>query len=1809
MRRIFTTLLLLAGFALPAAAQTATSACSAISVGDLGALNGWVPSPNDLWHQDVSGLPVDANSNKIMTTAGDLANRYLHPDFSNVNDGAAGIPYTIIDSANVPFVPITAEDWSDSDNTLYPITATTLIEGSPGQCWNDGADHHAIIIDRTTCAAYEIYQADLCGGQWTSYGNVIWDFTLPAGEKRPYGVSSVDAAGLSVFEGLLRYDEIAAGQINHAIRFTANHTKADNADGYFTAPATHAAGTLWGTDNIIGMRIRLKASFDISAFSPTNQIILTAMKKYGMILADNGADMFFQGTPDPRWDDNEISALKAVPSSAFEVVQMNPVYDAYTAPSGPAPTISSFTASADSVAPGTAVTLTPAVSNGSYEFVDIAGFTRGPITVNPTVTTTYTLYSRNEYDTSSASVTVTVADNGSHLAFNPIAGQTYGSAPFAVSVTSLSSGAVTYSVVSGPATLSGNMVTLTGTGTVSLQASQVAAGSYPAASVVTSFSVAAAPINLAFTPIGTQVVGAPPLQLSVTTNSKDVITYLVVSGPAQISGNLCTVTGPGVVTLEAAQGNDPAHPVATAFISFNVVNGISPGLAFNAIGNQTFGNPSFPVSATSRSSAPISYTVISGPASLSGSVVTLTGVGPVTLQASQPALGTYTAASVTTSFVITGIAPTLTFNPVSGRAFGSSPFAISATSNSGGAITYSVLSGPATISGSTVTLTGAGTVTLQASQAAAAGYTSATANTSFVVTGTAPTLSFNAIGNQTFGAGPLTVSAVSNSTGAITYSVLSGPATLSGSTVTFTGAGSVTLQAAQAAAGGYTAATVTTSFNVAAIAPTLAFNSVGAQTFGGAPFGVSATSNSTGTITYSVVSGPATISGSTVAVTGTGTVILQASQAAAGGFSAAAANTSFNVTGAATTLSFSPVANQTMGAAPFAVSATSNSSGAISYAVLNGPATINGNVVTLTGVGTVTLQASQAATANYSAATAAIAFNVTGAGPTLVFNQVPNKTFGAAPFTVSATSNSTGAITYAVISGPATVSGTTVTLAAPGTVVLQASQAASGSYVAAAVTCSFSVGDANPGLTFNPIANQTFSAVPFAVSASSNSSGAINYTVLSGPATLAGNVVTLTGAGAVTLQASQAAVTGYTAATVATSFNISAQTATLTFQPIGDHTFGGAPFAVAASSNSTGVISYTVLSGPATIVGNVVTPTAAGAVVLQANQAAANGFAATSANTSFNVTALIPTLAFNPIAGQNFGGAPFGVASSSNSPGAITYTVLSGPATLAGNIITLTGAGSVTLQASQAAAPGYAAATALTSFNVTALTPNITFTSIANQSFGSSPFAVAATSNSPGAITYMVISGPATLSGSIITLTGAGTVTLQASQAAAAGYAAASALSSFNVTALSPSLSVNAIGSRTFGAAPFTVSANSNSTGVISYSVVNGPATINGNTITLGGAGLVTVQASQAANGGYGAATALTTFTINPAVPSLSINNIPAQIFGGSPIAVSAASNSTGATTWSVISGPAVMVGGSMGFTAAGPVTLQVTQAAAGNFQAATATTSFTVSPAVPNLTIASIPTQTFGAGPLTVSAISNSATPITYTVVSGPATISGTTVTLTGAGGITLQATQPASGNYLAGATTLSFTVAPSSVVLAGDFAMPNNITITINQGDSKNVLVPLSALNGFNGLVAFRCTVPTAMTFGVCSTTAAQLTSPNATNGTITVSTKGQTKTAAENRTSPLKPTTTGLVFLGCMLPCGLPFLRRRKINLRRLSLGLLLMLGMGAVSLTTTGCGAMILNPLTPAGTYVLNVNATSGSSAHAMTITVIVQPPTN
>ncbi len=384
-------------------AQAQNGTCSGLSLGPEASLNGFIPFPSDnLWNTNISAMPVDPNSDNIINYIG--ASSPLHPDFgAGVYQGQSiGIPYQV-EADTQPFVTIRLGEYaSESDPGPMPIPPNAQIEGFPHP---GNGDRHVLVLEQTGCWLFELYNAQkLSGGAWGANSAAIWDMTID--EQRPYTWTSADAAGLPIFVGLARYDEVAAGAINHALRFTAPSTQEA-----FVAPASHWASTVTDPDAPpMGTRLRLKASVDISGFPADDQVLLTAMKQYGLILADNGSAMFVTGTPDNRWNNNDLDQLKTLTAADFEVVQLGTVYTPGNVPTGASPGISSFTASPSTVSAGTPVTLSWSVTNAIYTIISpIVGPVRGSsVTVTPLATTTFILDSTNQYGRTTAKVTVAV---------------------------------------------------------------------------------------------------------------------------------------------------------------------------------------------------------------------------------------------------------------------------------------------------------------------------------------------------------------------------------------------------------------------------------------------------------------------------------------------------------------------------------------------------------------------------------------------------------------------------------------------------------------------------------------------------------------------------------------------------------------------------------------------------------------------------------------------------------------------------------------------------------------------------------------------------------------------------------------------------------------------------------------------------------------------------------------------------------------------------------------------------------------------------------------------------------------------------------------------------------------------------------------------------------------------------------------------------------------------------------------------------------------------------------------------------------
>jgi hypothetical protein len=260
---------------------------------------------SNAWNRRVDRLPVAANSDAIIASIG--GGTGLHADFgSGLWEGKPiGIPFDVV-NRSTPRSRITFEYSDESDRVGYPIPRRVHIEG--------GSDHHALLVDRSACRLYELGGLERRGGRWRAWAGATW--SLRSNRVRPAGWTSADAAGLPILPGLARFDEVRRGVIDHALRFTVSRTRRA-----YVYPARHYASSQ--TDpNLppMGLRVRLKASFDVRPFPRQARIVLVALKRYGMLVADNGADWYITGAPNRRWSNDQLHTLGRVKGSDFEAV-------------------------------------------------------------------------------------------------------------------------------------------------------------------------------------------------------------------------------------------------------------------------------------------------------------------------------------------------------------------------------------------------------------------------------------------------------------------------------------------------------------------------------------------------------------------------------------------------------------------------------------------------------------------------------------------------------------------------------------------------------------------------------------------------------------------------------------------------------------------------------------------------------------------------------------------------------------------------------------------------------------------------------------------------------------------------------------------------------------------------------------------------------------------------------------------------------------------------------------------------------------------------------------------------------------------------------------------------------------------------------------------------------------------------------------------------------------------------------------------------------------------------------------------------
>jgi hypothetical protein len=1370
----------------------------------------------------------------------------------------------------------------------------------------------------------------------------------------------------------------------------------------------------------------------------------------------------------------------------------------------------------------------------------------------------------------------------------PPASATVGGPTYTVSATASSGLAVVFSAdptSAGICTVTGSVVTPVGVGTCTIDADQPGnAGHLAAPRVQQSFSVGSGvpsvsvqSISFTSLPPPAPVVGGAPYLLAAVASSGLPVTYSTSPGSAgacTLTGSVLSFVGAGTCRLFADQPGNSTYLAAPQVQQLFTVSRVGQTITFTSTppGTTTVGDPAYVVSATAGSGLPVVFSADSssaGVCTVSGSSVVAVGAGTCVIEANQFGDSTYMPASVQQSFTVGASAPSqsvqtiqFTSSPPVAPVVGGATYIVGAAASSGLPVSFSAAASSAgicTVTGTAVAFVGAGTCTIDTSQAGNASYLAAPqAQQSFSVSLVAQAISFGSTppGGALVGDPAYVVAATASSGLAVVFTAdaaSAGVCTVSGSTVSLLGAGTCVVDADQPGNGTYQAAArVQQSFSVAA--PSLSVQSINLTStppagaaVGGAPYTVAATASSGLPVTFSLdpaSAGVCTLAGSVVSLVGPGTCTIDASQAGDGSYLAAPqVQQAFTIGLVSQTISFTstPPVSPVVGDPAYTVAATATSGLAVRFTAAAGSAgicTVSGATVSFVGTGTCTINANQSGNGTYQAAPQVqLSFAVatpSASSQTITFTSTApaGATVGGGTYGVSASASSGLAVTFSAAagsSGVCTVSGSTVSFVGTGTCSVDANQSGNGSYLAAPqAQQSFVVGLASQTISFTstPPAGGIAGDPDYLVAATASSGLPVTFTAdpsSAGICTVSGSAVSLIGTGICTVDAHQAGDATHQAAPQAQqSFSIggpptpSVQSIAFTSAAPAGAAVGGATYTVAAAASSGLAVVFSAdasSAGVCTVVGSTVSMTGAGTCTIDANQSGNGSYlAAPQVQQSFAVGLAPQTISFtsSPPGGADVGGPAYTVSGTASSGLTVTFTIAAASGavcTISGSTVSFVGAGTCTINGNQSgngayqAAPQVQQSVTVTSPPPPASTQSISFTSTppAAAAVGGAGYTAAASASSGLTVTLSIdvsSAGVCTISGSIVSFVGTGTCTIDANQAGNGSYLAApQAQQSFAVGLASQTISFASSppGGATVGGATYTVSANASSGLAVTFSIAPGSAavcTLAGSVVSFTGAGTCTVRANQPGNGSYQAAPqAQQSFAVTNPAPSQSVQTItftstpPAgAVVGGSSYTVTATASSGLAVTLTraaASAGTCTLSGSTVTLVGVGTCTINANQAGNATYLAAPQVQqSFTISLRSQTIAFTSSPPGSahVGGATYTVAATASSGLAVSFAVAVGSAgvcSISGSTVSMIGAGTCVITANQVGNGTYQAAVQVQqSFTVAKGAQTLT--------ITSTpgaVDRNDPPYTIVATAS----SGLAVIFTTDPSSA--GVCS------------------------------------------------------------------------------------------------------------------------------
>ncbi|WP_159456159.1 MBG domain-containing protein [Chitinophaga eiseniae] len=1315
--------------------------------------------------------------------------------------------------------------------------------------------------------------------------------------------------------------------------------------------------------------------------------------------------------------------------------------------------------------------------------------------------------SADNYSFTGATGSLTITPTTQTINFSVPTDVTYGVTPITLTKQTDSGLDIVYAV-SGPAAITGNMLSITGAGTVTINASQPGdVNHFPAAPVSKSLTVKKATLTAtANDKIRPYKQANPALDYTITglvngDNSS------VVSGAADISTTADISDAPGIYPITMATGTLYADNY-----DFSVANGTltvtkaTQNISFPVIPGKTYGTAPFSLNATSDAGLPVNYTA-TGPGTISGDMLTVTGTGIITVTATQGGDNNYDAAVAVQTSISVSKAPLSLVADNQSREYGRNNPAL--TYHYNGFVNgedASVLTGSAALATTADLNSTPGSYPIQFTAVTSSNnYNIVPVGGTMTITAAPQTITFPAISDKTYGDGNFTAGATTSSGLPVTYSVVNGPATVNGSTITITGAGTVTIAAQQPGDGNYDPAQQTTqTFRINKAVLTVTANDKARAYNQANPFLDYTITGLVNGDNGSVVSGTAAITTAAGLSSDAGIYPINITTGTlhADNYDFSFTNGSLTITPSPQAISFPAPADQTYGAAPITLNATSDAGLPVNYTV-TGPATIAANILTITGAGTVVVTASQPGNNNYDAANPlSQSFTVKKAYLTL---KADNKTREYKQNDPQFSYSFTGFVNgddASVVNGTTTIhlSTSADVLSTPGDYPITISAAVSSSnYIITPANGTLTVTTAEQSITFPAVSSKTYGDAPFMLSAISSSGLPVTYAVVSGPATINGNTVTITGSGAVTIAANQAGNSNYQpAAEEQRSFLVGKALLTVTAN---DKTRD--------YKQANPILDYTITGYIGADNGNVVTGTATVGTTAGINSPAGtypislSNPAFSAANYDFTYKAgtltVVPasqSIAFDAITDKVYGDPSFTLQATSDAGLPVAFAVTGGPATISGNSITITGAGTVTVTATQRGDGNYTPAAAVSrSFKIAPAPLTIKADDLQRPYGNNNPPLTYTVTGFVYQEDNRVLTGAPALITTADASSAVGTypIRITTGNLSAANYTFLFTDGMLSVGPASQTISFPAIGNKTYGDAAFTLSATSSSQLPVTYTVLSGPATISGNTVTITGVGAVSIAADQTGDARYTPATrVVNAFNVNKAILTVTADGKNRAYGGQNPALTYTISGFVYNDNNSVLNGDADISTAAHTTSAPGvyPITVSAGSLTAAHYDFRFVDGRLAISKAAQTIHFNAPANKTYGDAPFAISVTSDAGLPVSLAVAAGSATISGNMLHITGAGTVTVTATQKGDANYNAATpVSQSFTVAPAVLQVKADdqqraFGIANPVlTYTLNgfvYNENRSVISGTPDLSTTANITSAAGTYPISITAG---------------------------------------------------------------------------------------------------------------------------------